>query len=417
MQTERNLYRIPATNMLRLEAEIAKLNKRAEKLGCKPVVLHKWDMQTEKHVDEILKFEYDFNFYNCSVEGDSPKLQGWELVAVLEPQKNGEMLVKEVPGQKCPATYRVTDMHCDHCEAIRKRNAVYVLKHQRRGYKQVGRSCLADFLGGVSPEALLNMGQFLLNFCKLFKDAQEDSWGCGGRQEVVVALERFVTISAALIRNQGWLSKNDAFNQGKEHLSTSSLAWNICVNPNGDSIRIYLRDNNIDVTYQDIKLSQDAIKWAAALDSHNTPNNYLHDMGVCCRQQFVTYKMRGYVASLINAYQKEMFERVATSRNQAPKPSVFVGELGKRQEFKNLEIMLANSVNQEGQFPKTLVKFQDPQNNVFIWWASGRPEWLKLGEVFDVKATVSGHNEYKGSLQTTIKRVTPKIKPALLCMT
>lgn len=414
MQSERNLYRIPATNFLRLEAEITKLNKRASKLGCKPVVLHKGDMKTEKRVDEGLKFEYDFNFYDCSVEGDAPKLEGWELVAVLEPQANGEMLVKEVPGQKCPANYRVTDMHCDHCSAIRKRNAVYVLKHRRRGYKQVGRSCLADFLGGVSPEALLNMGQFLLNFCKLFKAAQEDSWGCSGRQEVVVSIEQFVIISAALVRTQGWVSRNQAFEQGIEHLSTSSLAWNLCIRANDPSIAQYIKDKQIHVIERDVKLATDAIKWASSIDSHNAANNYLHDMGVCCRQQFVVYKMRGYVASLINAYNKEMFARVETSRNVKPYESGYVGEVGKRQEFENLKITMLMAIVTDFERPRTLVKFKDKLDNIFIWWASGRPQWLEEGREYNVKATVTDHAVYKGSKQTIIKRVKPKLEPALI---
>jgi hypothetical protein len=48
----------------------------------------------------------------------------------------------------------------------------------------------------------------------------------------------------------------------------------------------------------------------------------------------------------------------------------------------------------------------DEAGHSFTWFCSGKP--LEEGKVYEVKATVKKHDEYKGVKQTIVNRVTPQ---------
>ena len=165
-------YKIPACNMHYLQQKVDKLNKRANKLNLSPMSIVRHEEVVEEKTDHLgLSFKYIS--YMVSIDGESPVLNGWKLVARLTPQDNGEILVKSVPGEDCPTKYREADpLHCDHCLTRRKRKDVFILNHEDGRFVQVGRNCIADFLGNVSPDAILRYATFLdslTSFCGVCK--------------------------------------------------------------------------------------------------------------------------------------------------------------------------------------------------------------------------------------------------------
>jgi ribosomal protein L36 len=397
------IYEIPATNMVRLEDEIAKMNKRAEKLGCTPVKLTVVKSVHKTRKDELLGFDYEYSIHHCTVDGERPMLAGWNLVAILDPQPNADMLVREVPGMVCPKQYRTTDCRCDHCAAIRRRNHIYILTNGRV-HKQVGKNCLSDFLGGANPESLLSRAEYLMDFAKLAEDAEREEWGGCWKSQFVIPLHHFVAACAVAIRKMGWVSGKTAYEAGEDsHIeSTANAVWNLCMNPKEKHVKEMVEKFKLRVEDSDAKLAAAAIQWGANIDPDKAESTYIHDLGVCCRQEYVTFKTKGFVASLINAYQREEAKRLAAV---APKrASQHVGVLDKRQVFEDLTIT-SMSDYMAGIYPKTFVKFEDKNGNVLIWRASGHPEWLELGKTFTVKGTVEEHGQYNGTAQTVLKRV------------
>lgn len=404
------IYRIPVQNFLRLEGEIKKMNRRAEKLGCPPVKLTVLRTVTEKRKDEALGFEYDFHINECTVEGEAPKLSDWTLVAAVEPVNNGEMLVREVPGQTCPAQYRTTDLRCDHCNMIRRRNAIYVLRHPDHDHKQVGRNCLKDFLGGVSPDALLSKAEYLLDFAKLAKDAEDTGWGYGGRVERVVPVNQFVSTVAVIARKIGYVSKSAAYQQRDEGggpEATASIAWRVCTQPNDERTKRFIAEKGIAVEDGDVAKAEAAVKWAETIGT-DTPatSTYMHDLGVCCRQTYVTWKTSGYVSSVLGAHQRHLGEQLAKSAPAKVEHGGHLGEVDQRLVFDDVQITEAVPYN-GGMYPKTKVKFTTPANNILIWWASGSPAWVEVGKKLSIKGTVKKHDDYKGVPQTVLERVLP----------
>jgi len=398
--SESQVYRIPAINFPRLQEEIEKLNKRAKKIKTEPIVLTILETITEKKRNEIVGFDYQETYHLCVVTGEAPKLAGWTLVAVIEPVPNGENLLREVPGHVCPASFRKTNMHCDYCDSVRKRNAIFVMKHDGGEYKRVGRNCLADFLGHEHPESMLSRAEYMFTFDRLIGEAQDEGWGFGNGVPIVSTTEFTITASV-VIRKLGWLPKSKA---GDFEQATSDIVWDVCTRPHERSVRELIRKHDLHAEDNDVKTAEAAIKWAAAIDPDKAPNTYLYDLGVCCRQNYVDLKRRGYVASVLQAHKRMLSELQA--KNSVSLRGKHLGEIDKRTKFDDVVVVMAHDYMSDfGN--KTLIKFRDPQGNILIWRASGCPQWVEVGKKLNIKGTVKKHSEYEGTPQTEINRVEP----------
>ena len=399
MTTDIQTYRIPAINFPRLEIEIGKMNRRAKKLQTEPVVLTILESVTETKRNDVIGFDYQETYHICTVTGIAPKLAGWTLVAVIEPVPNGENFIREVPGQKCPVKFRSSRMSCDHCGESRKRNAIFVLKHENGDHNQVGRNCLADFLGHENPDSMLARAEYMLTFDKLISEASGEGWGYGGSGAIVVSTTQFAITSAVVIRKIGWLPKSRA---GEFERPTADIVWDICTRPNDHIVKQLIQNRRLYAEEADVKEAEAAVAWAASLDPKTESSTYLYDLGVCCRQNFVDGRRSGFVASVIAAHKRFLSENI----NRFTGKSKHLGTIKKRQQFDDLLITNADPY-MAGVYQKTKVKFCDPNDNILIWRASGSPDWIKIGSKFTVKGTVKKHLYSAGILETEINRVEP----------
>ena len=388
------LYHIPAINFARLDKEIERLNKRAAKLETEPVVLQ---VHAEEHVtrtDEFWDTEYEEIYFVCSVEGPAPQIKGYTLIASIAPVEGSEdnkNLVREVPGQKCPKQFRTTDMSCDHCQVNVRRKSVFLLKNEFGEYRQVGRNCLQDYLGGADPEALLGRAEYMFSFAKVARDAEDREWGKS--VERCVPINQFVITCQAVIQKLGWIPRSKA---APGELSTSDIAWSICTDPKSN--RDFAREKELKVTPESHALAEDAVNWASEIK--DADNNYLHDLGVCCRQQYVTKDRAGYVGSVLQAYQNSLNQQVDESNSS---------HFGVEGQKSVLELTVTGIRNLEaGKFgPQKLIQFLDQSGNVFNWFTGSSPKWVQIGGTVTVNATIKKHDEYKGVKQTILKLVKP----------
>ena len=197
---------IPVQNIEILEEKIAKLNKRSTKLGLEPMELVLGEESVVK-MHSSTHGEIDVRCREVSINGNSPLVEGWKLVAKITPEEAGN-LVKHVPGEEVPKSYRDADpKQCDHCNTRRQRKDVFILQHLDGSYKQVGRNCIADFLGHKSPEALLSRCDHLISLLQDCDDAQDYEWGGGGGRPEA-ALLNLLAVSALYIRRLGWIPKS-----------------------------------------------------------------------------------------------------------------------------------------------------------------------------------------------------------------
>ena len=401
---DRPIYEIPATNLSALQAKLDEMNRRAVKLGCEPTTLKIIEEFEVERRREHTRIKYMVKYYKVEVVGQSPKLNGWKLLACIERQPSGENLVRTVPGETVPESYRTTDTHCDHCHTARFRKEVFILKHDDGRHAQVGRSCIADFLGHVSVENICGRAAWEFSLAEEMSEAGDESYG--SRVETTVEMMEFVSATAICVRRLGWLSRTKAAEMdtgyGQGPMSTSGIAWTICTSHDRNTLEM-IEESSLFAEERDMEIAAEAIAWARGLGTTGV-GDYIYNLGVAVRLDVVTWKTSGIVASVIAAYLREK-ERVGELGMKAKrKPSEHVGVVGERQGFAAVTVKSLKYI--ESQFGvKTLCKFETTEGNTLIWWCSGNSEWLKEGETLDITGTVKKHNDYKGWLQTELSRV------------
>jgi len=401
---DRPIYEIPATNLSALQAKLDEMNRRAVKLGCEPTTLKIVEEFEVERRREHTRIKYMVKYYKVEVVGQSPKLNDWKLLACIERQPSGENLVRTVPGETVPESYRTTDTHCDHCHTARFRKEVFILKHDDGRHAQVGRSCIADFLGHVSVENICGRAAWEFSLAEEMSEAGDESYG--SRVETTVEMMEFVSATAICVRRLGWLSRTKAAEMdtgyGQGPMSTSGIAWTICTSHDRNTLEM-IEESSLFAEERDMEIAAEAIAWARGLGTTGV-GDYIYNLGVAVRLDVVTWKTSGIVASVIAAYLREK-ERVGELGMKAKrKPSEHVGVVGERQGFAAVTVKSLKYI--ESQFGvKTLCKFETTEGNTLIWWCSGNSEWLKEGETLDITGTVKKHNDYKGWLQTELSRV------------
>ncbi len=402
---------IPLDNLPTLTDKVDRLNQRAEKLGVDPMRLLVIETVDRETVNEYTGLTHRERFARVDIEGESPVLGGWSLVSRVTLADNGEALTLTVPGQTCPPEFRDVDMaRCDHCKASRHRKDVFVLLHEDGQHIQVGRQCLADHLGHVSAESMLMLATWVRDLRDECRDASERGWG--GTEPTIDTLD-FITATALVCRRIGWTSRAKArLDETGRVQATSSHAWSLCTGPgNSDAERRHWRkwveENDLHVSDSDRADAEAALKWARAI-APGCGNEYLYNLGVAARQDAVTFRTSGLVASAISAHQRVLDEAVvAVERVEAGKKQKHIGEVGERRRFNDLACVSLKTF--DGDYgPSTLCRFDDLDGNVVIWWATGTaPEWLDDEGVFDVVGRVKAHEDYNGTPQTVLTRVRP----------
>lgn len=397
MEAEANkTYKIPEPRLAKLTSEIEKLNKRARKLGVPEVVMTVGDAFEEEDSREKGCMR---RYFPVTVEGKTPKLDGWTFAAKLM-HVDGVTLLAAVPGMTVPEKFRdASPDNCDHCQKVRRRNDTFVVRNGTDdSWKQVGRSCLADFLGGKDPAGVASWCELLIRLDELAE--AEESWGGWGggwyRFELVDVLSR----TAVAVRECGWMSRTAARNSFEPvpppATADTVLSDYTALHPD---YRDVLRKM---VTEADQAEAEAALEWAAGLEtSGETLNDYLWNVTKVAQMGSVDSRLFGVACSILVAYRKKMEREI--ERKRARETSKHFGEVGKRGTY---ELTLLGSTSTEGYYGTTFIfRFMDAEGNRATWFAS-RSQDLTVGETYKMKATVKKHESYKGVAQTVLTRCT-----------
>lgn len=415
---EKKTYQIPAENLPKLQERIDKLNRRAAKIGCTPVVLDvKEAVRKERRVpvkdaygnverdaaDKIIYETVVEVLYPVEVHGEAPKYAGWTLVAALqfvaaEGDQEAAMFIRTVPGQTLPETYRRIDQKCDHCGQARRRTETFVVRHEAGTLKQVGRQCIADFLGHQDPEKYAQMAEWLTSCAAVLEDAEEGGWG-GGRTSVW--LEDYLSFVAMVVREKGWLSRSKARELAEKEEHRQPSADRALTAMNARPTKEQPRPPRPEA--EDRELAKQAIEWLRTELAPKTDlNDYQHNLVTICTRDVVLDKGFGVAASLIPTYKREMgFVAERKIRRENDLKSQHFGAVGERAIF---TLTLLKKVDIEGEFGLSqLNRFVDANGNIATWFASGG-SGLEIGKTYTLKGTVKRHEDYKGIKQTLLTR-------------
>ena len=400
-------YRIPAHRIEDAAKAVAKLNKRADKLGIDPIIL------TDTGERETVNHERGVNYFGekivqeqvwatVTVSGGIMKLADWSFVATIEHTDSGNV-IRRLPGDDREfdlRRFRNSGRVCDHCRLDRRRNDTYIVANEDGRLAQVGSNCLIDFTGGYSrdPHALVKFMEAVYNLYASIDSGyadDADEGGYGFRIEQAEPIEGFMAVTQAAVHAHGWMSRGKAYDFGG--VATADIVWSALFERDTKDYKPWRPSKD---EYETGKVEAvPMIEWARNI-SEDEDNDYLYNLRVACLNDYVTRRRAGIVASLYVAYQRAMERELEIKRN-ASKENVHIGRTG---EKLTIPVTVVGEREVYSDFGTSyLYSFEDSKGRSLKWFSS-RNIGLKRGDEITIKGTIKKHDEYKGRKSTILTR-------------
>jgi len=414
---------IPVAKKNYLQTKIDKINRKAKKMGCEPLVLvfdneHVYTYNVDHYTGAKLAFPRHIDMCTANLIYQIPIIEGYELIARLDiyPTVDGgnEVMVSAVPEKKVPAKYmNKTEIHCDHCGWKRNRNHSILLQHTETGeYKEVGSTCVKDFFG-IDPKGFMLMASIkfdeLINGIDTDDRYQNEMKNSGGYDIIEV-----FAVSAAAIAKWGWLSKGKAWELNKEYdASYISTASHVIDNLDRESAYYAKMDDSLKVHIEneDIELAKKVYEYFTNLDPKN--NDYLINCCKIIRIGYVPYNHIGITCSMVSAYNREIakIEKIEADKKSGEVVSEWQGAVGQR--LKDITVECTYTRTFQNDFgEQTLYAFKDANGNVYKTFYSGYKWSCEVGDIVMITGTVKKHNEFQGKKETMMNRVVTKDAPS-----
>lgn len=405
----KNTYKVPEQNFETLQARLAKLAHRCDRINVTAPTLTVEHVieEMQKPVEAGLEPTKVLRFFIVTLEGENPKIGGYEFIGTISPvtDEAGALLgniLKMIPGNEAPAQFREAKNYCDHCKTERRRNETFIIK-SADGFRQIGRNCLANYLGLGDPHSMAELAQILIDaaeLCELSEDGERD----GFRSYVPerVPLEDVLITAAAAIRLYGWLSNKSAKEFDRISTSNRVNSWMLGGKKTRDEFEHPLIPTDADKT-----LAANTGAWLETLGSPD--NDYLFNLSLLAKSVSITSRNFGIAVSAINAYSRAMEVEIRRNKRIADgAKSQYVGTEGERLDFEAL-VVYTKSIEREGySYYDSGISYlyKMVQNDNVITYFSSRDLGWEQGATVKFKATVKKHEEYEGVKQTIVTRAT-----------
>lgn len=337
------------------------------------------NLDITRHIPVMVKW------YNYSVYGDSPTINGYSFLAKIEPLEQGVNLIHTHNTEYDFSMYRTSELTCEHCNTNRYRLAYYLIKNDTdQNIKMVGRNCLANYIALPNAEKI---AEFYSDILELSND--ESAKPFEFRHAVpCFAIDSFLAHAVMIINKHGYTSVKNA---NYDKLATKDIVINNYFNT-------YNRENP---TTSDVQQAKDIMIFIEdALSAKPVLSEYEHNILVLINARYMKISHAGYIVSIVPLFYK-MSKEIQSKETTVQ--SSFVGSVGDK--FSNVQMTCKNIYAYDSHFHRGqdyIVTLADNNDNIFIWYTSVKP--CKQGDIVITKGTIKDHKEHKGIKQTIITR-------------
>lgn len=394
--------RVSAAELAATREKFAKIAARATKRGFTGgLELEVTGPFEETHVGEFTGIETTEVFYRVKVTGSAPSYGGWTFLGRVEATDSGKPIIFLAPGVDEADFTGVRPGECDHCGHNRRRKTTVLVANTETGErKNVGTTCLKDFLGWSANPVLIWADDV---------NDQMDSWGRehwspSWTPETVVAVAWAATKAFGYVRS--------GFDGSTVGIVRSAL------HP------ITKADREIAAKLR--PLADEATERAGIVldfirsDEFSGPSTYVSNLKSLVDEQYVTGQYLGFLASAPQAYLRHL----ETADERAAKQAQWDAEkaakassqwFGTAKDKVTLDVTIVSIRWVENNYTggsKPKYTLRTAEGNLVTWWASS----AALGEdnegtQMKVVATVKDHEEWQGQKSTIVTHV-KMINPA-----
>jgi hypothetical protein len=388
--------RLTPAEFIATQAKIARINERAAKRG----FTGRFEVTGERietfSASDIPGFEVTKVFYETTITGETPRYNGWTFLARVD-AIGDSFTIAAAPGVERVDRDLVRPGHCDHCEHNRYRKNTYLVVNEEGEVKNVGSTCIKDFLGWQG------------NFAFISEDEVErDVFGAGhGGGEMTVTVETVLAAAYAAIRAYGFTST-----QGYGRSTADVVRLIVGFNRPTEKERA-----EMDVLRQ---YAEEAQAKAATVrdwilsDDFGGNSGYVDNLKAAVSAGEAGWRQIGLLASGPQAYIRHLetaAEREArqaqwaaekAARQAAKASSDYLGEVGDKIEVKGTISAIRYIAGNYGTTVLYTILSED--GNLVKWFSSREALGEQEGVQVHIKGTVKAHDEYRGEKSTVLTR-------------
>ncbi len=336
------------------------------------------------------------SYTELHVTGNAPKIDGFRFIGKIE-MLGETALLQAVPGEVIPETYRVNPTTiCEHCKTNRDRKDVYVVYEIKTGeYKQVGRTCLRDYLGIDNPAAIV------AHFGWMAEVKGLEEYGRFGKGSLMYGLHEVLSYAAFFCSTIGYKPTS-------EMNSTVGLVC-MMLDFKNEVRKDYIRDYEENKAKYD-KTADEVIAWVRAIEPGESKwhGNYINNLRTIFIEDLIYRTSHlGLVVSAVRSYEKALGYEAEEARRHE-KPSEYVGTVGERLKKISAVFMDKRVIGQGEWGDRIMIRFITNDRDELIWFTgeyAASQNGLYVGQELVLSGTVKTHKDFKGQKQTYLSRV------------
>jgi len=371
----------PEFNLKRVIEKAEQLAARATKKGLSGGYTVTTETEIRTNVETGVQTEITF----VVIEGEPVKYDGWQFVALVE-QDNGQPVVTGSPRYEGEQVDRsaLKPGYCDYCKKSRKRSKTIVVEDESGTRKQVGTSCVKDFLGQEVNGAWFSAEDE-------FKEL-EGFAGSGG--VALYNLEQTLIAAATVVRQAGFVSAKIDWK------TTTAQSTALLLGQGSLKAVAQARDEFGEANDEDREKATQAIKFGQTIAGES---DYAQNVRAVFASGWYNPKRFALVVSVVGIMLKtasKAAEEVAAAKSEIVEAAF--GQVGEKVKVGNATVTNIFPFETQYGFGKVIVLVG--QGYRFKWITSSRVT-VEEGETVAFTGTIKGEDEWQGKISTTLLRV------------
>jgi hypothetical protein len=393
------VYMVPAEYMPQIQNRMDRCARAAISAGLMPPMMR----ELERSVQTVITSSSGMR---SSVEAVLVLMQagavdageGWKLVATVvhDVYREDGVLHNRVHvwggvAREELDAYKTAPANCDHCGLKRNRIYTYLMLSPDGKLRQVGASCIKDYIG-QSAENAARQAERMLDLGKILRESEGrlHGWLIGSSTYDPSSTgffdpEQYLGWVAREIRLNGWVSRSEAWAGSGKAASADNARSALLGALGGEPLRLEEEDE---------QLAEDTLRWIQDyLMSKSDRSSFEETLVRIADKGLVAYRELPRLAPAITSFQRY------TERMAAVGHSRHIGALGERVV---VDVKINQSRVRDTHFGlQHIYEMEDGDGNQLVWFSSGMAR-MEEGESYQIRGTVKRHETYRDAARTVL---------------